>query len=161
MFQRGSSALMEQVDTVKEQVDTMKVVKRKLTMPLLLVNLAVSLWVLNGFLVTAPAGDIVCMSTHITMSLAYKPLSLSMLGVVATLCDMATWFRVDQLDPSLRKLQGHQDHDSDAPPLDINVFSSGALFVVALLVVAYFGQVRTARNSHSHLVTQKLSTFVE
>ena len=63
--------------------------------------------------------------------------------------------------PALRKLQGHQDHDSDAPPLDINVFSSGALFVVALLVVAYFGQVRTARNSHSHLVTQKLLTFVE
>jgi len=45
--------------------------------------------------------------------------------------------------PALRKLQGHHDHDSDAPPLDINVFSSGALFVVAVLVVAYFGQVRT------------------
>ena len=39
-------------------------------------------WILYGFLVTAPAGDIVCKSTHITMSLAYKPLSLSMLGVV-------------------------------------------------------------------------------
>ena len=83
-----------------------------------------------------PYGANLCLSTHATFGIMYKPVVVSFFGAVVAVFDVVYWNSIESKPKALRRAMGHADHPEN-PSLDQNYIVYSCMAIVAVMYIAW------------------------